>query len=104
MISGPSPQETFPRFRNWAESYGFRVSGEQTKGNLEGTPVGLAGLVVGRIRGSYLVNGNTITILLEEDLPPNEVATRLTPFGLTLVRHSYLFGSEAPEDTGLRDV
>lgn len=88
LISGPDPTEVYVRFRNWAIAYGFELSGEPNRGTLEGTPVGMAGLVVGRIRGSYVVSGDLISLQLEEDLPPNEVSTKLSHFGLRLVRHS----------------
>jgi hypothetical protein len=82
MVSDPTA--AFARLNSWAQSNGFQLSGSPTSGWFRGTPGGIAGLLIGEISGSYVVNGTEVTLRTDKDLPPGEVESRLAKVGLRM--------------------
>jgi len=88
LVEAPDPQATFPQIQMWATGNGFQLSGDTNSGYFRGTPSGLAGMLIGEITGTYSVNGIRVTIRVNKNLPPGEVARRLAQFGLRLIGHN----------------
>ena len=85
LVEAPNPETLFPQIQQWATANGFQLSGDTNSGRFRGTPGGLAGMLIGEIIGSYTVSGSRVTIQVNKNLPPGEVANRLARVGLRLL-------------------
>ncbi len=81
-----NPAEAFPRLKRWADNNGYTVDGDATRGSFQGTPAGVAGVLLGEISGAYSVRGTSVMIQVNKDLPEGPVANALSKHGLRLVR------------------